>query len=149
MDARILIVDDHATVRESLRYVFSAAGMDRIMEANGSEQALRIMRDHEIELVLLDVMLRNNDDIDVFRKIHAVDGSIPVLIHSYYDDPRLLTRGFHLGAAGYVVKGRDKNALIQAIRQAAAGDTAWTSEQMARIHDLEADVGNVEPKRAT
>lgn len=123
MEIRILIVDDHPTVRESLRYVFAAAGIGRLREATTWQEAIDAAREGDVDLVALDVALRAGNGLDILRDIKCLDASVPVLVHSYHDHPRLLSHCFHLGAAGYVVKGNDKNELIRAVRQTAVATT--------------------------
>jgi DNA-binding NarL/FixJ family response regulator len=142
MEIRILIVDDHPTVRESLRYVFAAAGIGRLREATTWQEAIDAAREGDVDLVALDVALRAGNGLDILRDIKCLDASVPVLVHSYHDHPRLLSHCFHLGAAGYVVKGNDKNELIRAVRQTAVGDHVWTAEQCARIRQWDAECGD-------
>lgn len=139
MDVRIMIVDDHPTVLESLRFVFAAAGIRHIMEATTAGAAVQAVRQHPVDLVLLDVSLGSDDGLDVLRDIKEFNKSVSVLVHTYHDGPVLLARSFHYGAAGYVVKGSDKNVLLHAVRQALAGASAWTAEQLDRIREVGAD----------
>ncbi len=143
MEVRILIVDDHPTVRESLRFVFAAAAIEQIMEATTCGEALDTLRNRRVDVVLLDIMLRHENGLDALQQIKAIDPDAAVLVHSYSDNPRLLSRSFHGGAAGYVVKGEDKNALIQAVRNAAAGGSVWTAEQRILIRELDAELREV------
>lgn len=144
MDVRILIVDDHPTVRESLRFVFAAAGIEQIMEANTCQDAIDAVRDYRVDLVLLDVALPDGSGLDALRKIRAFNASVSVLVHSYHDNPRLLSRSFRAGAAGYLVKGEDKNALLYAVGQAAAGNSVWTAEQMDQIRTTDTELSEWE-----
>lgn len=138
MDVRILIVDDHAAVREALRFVFAALGLERIMEASSCGEAFDTMRDSRVDVVLLDIALGEENGLDALREMKAIAPDAAVLVHSYSDNSRLLSQSFHEGAVGYVVKGEDKNALIHAVRNAAAGDRVWTVAQLDRIRELDA-----------
>lgn len=148
-DVRILIVDDHPTVRESLRFVFTAAGIEQIMEATTCQQAIDAVREGDVDLVLLDVALRDKNGLNALRDIKSLDASVAVLVHSYHDNPRLLSCCFHLGAAGYVVKGNDKNDLICAVRQAVVGDSVWTAEQLAQIREEKDEFHERDARRST
>ncbi|MEZ6097812.1 MAG: response regulator transcription factor [Pirellulaceae bacterium] len=141
MDVRMLIVDDHPTVRESLRFVFAAAGIEKIMEATTCHDTIEAVRQLPLDLVLLDVALSDGSGLDALREIKSIDAALPVLVHSYHDNPRLLSQSFHAGAVGYVVKGEDKNSLIHAARQAASGGSVWTAEQMDQIRTVDAELG--------
>lgn len=140
MDVRILIADDHPTVRESLRFVFSKAGMKHFAEATTCDEAIDRVRKRAIDVVLLDIALRDSNGIDALRRIKAIDASLPVLVHSYHAAPKLLSLSFHLDAAGYVIKGTDKNELIDAVRHAAAGGSTWNAEQLAQIRQADTEL---------
>ena len=130
--------DDHHTVRESLRYVFAAARFGQIVEASTREEAAAAVRERHVDVVLLDLALGDGDGPVALCEIRAIDAAVPVLVHSYYK-PRMLSQCFHAGAAGYVVKGRDKNALLQAVRQAVHTGSVWTAQQLEQIRTLDAD----------
>jgi DNA-binding NarL/FixJ family response regulator len=144
MNHRILVVDDHPTVRESLQFVFAAAGMLPIVEATHCEEALHALRNQAIDVILLDVALHGQNGLDALREIKDFDASIPVLVHCHRDHPSLLWRSFHMGAAGYLVKGLDKNELLHAVRQAAVGAHVWTSEQLQEIGKVNEEYGEFE-----
>lgn len=141
MEPRILIVDGHPMLREALRFVLAAAGMEQTLEAVNCEDAADVARTHRVDVVLLDITTREEIRCDLLQQIRAGDRSAAILVHSYHDSPRLLSRSFHAGAAGYLVKGEDKNDLILAVRQAAGGDSVWTSEQITRVRQADADAG--------
>lgn len=145
MDIRLLIVDDHPSVREALRFVFTAAGVRQCVEAATCAQAIRFVRELPLDAALLDIELPDGNGLNVLAEVQAGGVPFPVVIHSYHDSPRLLWRSFHLGASGYVVKGLDKNALIRAVRQAAAGASVWTAEQMAQIREMDSEFAEFDP----
>jgi two-component system, NarL family, invasion response regulator UvrY len=146
-NTRLLIVDDHGRVRESLQFVFGAAGMRHLEEATTCHDALCIVQKGLTDVVLLDLNLRDGDGLETLRKMKGIDSDLPVLIHSYHDGSRMLSRSYHSGACGYLVKGGDKNILIDAVRKASQGESVWTFEQRERIH--EADAENGTPCRPT
>lgn len=133
------MVDDHATVREALRFVFAAARTQHVVEATSSAEAITIVRHEQLDLVLLDVVLRDGKGLWTLAEIKDISPKLPVLIHSFDDNPRLMSSCFHLGAAGYVIKGLDKNLLIRAVRRTARGERIWTSAEMALIRQADAD----------
>jgi len=149
MDVRVLIVDDHPPMCEALRFVFAAAGIQRCDEATTCQEAIRALRHGNFDVVLLDVSLRDGNGLDALQQIKATDASLPVLVHSYHDNPRLISRSFQLGASGYVLKGLDKNLLIQAVRQAAMGASVWTAEQMSLVREVADEVSEFGPAAAT
>ena len=135
MDVRLIILDEHPTVQESLRFLFSRAGMEQIQEATSLQEIVDAIRHQTVDLVLLDVAMQGGHGLEILRQIKSASRSLPVLVHSLRDTDRLLTQCFEAGACGYIVKGRDKNQLLDAIRRAAGGETVWTQSQTARIRE--------------
>ena len=144
MDLRLLIVDEHPTVRESLRFLFSTAKFTQIREAVSHQEALDAARDQAVDLVLLDVALRHQAGPQTLRQIKMAAPSLPVLIHTFDDNASVLTRCFRLGACGYLVKGLDKNELLDSVRRAAQGERLWTPEQLKRIRQTSFSSGSVQ-----
>lgn len=140
MSVRILVVDDHDAVRESLRFVFAAAGFQPLTEATTRAEAVDALQNRSVDVVLLDIALREENSLDALRELKAINPAAAVLVHSHYDNPRLLSGSYHEGAAGYLLKGEDKNALIHAVEEAAAGASLWTVEQRNRIREADAEM---------
>jgi DNA-binding NarL/FixJ family response regulator len=142
LNTRLLIVDSHGTVREALRFVFAAAGMHQLEEAATCHDAICAVQKGPTDVVLLDLTLRDGAGLEMIRKIRAINADLPVLIHSYHDSAGMLSRSYHLGACGYVLKGEDKNSLIDSVRRAAQGCDVWTAEQMEQIRAIDARLKN-------
>ncbi len=140
MGIRVLLVDDHPTMLEALSSVLAAAGIKHIAAATTCHEAMRLI-DSEFDVVLVDVMLPDGNGFDLLRRIKNIFPALPVLMHSLHDSPHFLSCSFHLGASGYLIKGNDKNILLDALRQSAAGGSAWTDEQLARIRETNAEHG--------
>lgn len=137
----LLIVDDHAMIRQSLRVLFAADGIHNIIEAVNCEETLRAIHDQDVAVVLLDLRLHEECGLDVLRCIKAMPNPPRVLIHSFHDEAQSLSRCFHAAADGYLVKGTDRDVLLQAVYQAACGYDVWTSEQLQQIETADAWCG--------
>lgn len=134
----LLIVDDHAMIRQSLRVLFAADGIQNIVEAETCEETIGVLRTHDVAVVLLDLSLRHESGLDVLRCIKAMPRPPQVLMHSFHDEVLLLSRCYQASADGYLVKGTDRDVLLQAVYQAACGDEVWTTEQLQQIRLLDA-----------
>ena len=115
----ILLVDDNASVRTSVRRLLSANGYDA-READGGEAAIAGMLAARPALVLLDVSMPGMTGFDVLRAARAdvLLAGIPIVMLTAADDPptRLAAEG--LGARGWVIKGRDwPESLWRVVRQ--------------------------------
>lgn len=133
----LLVVEDHPTMRESLRYIFELSGATHVTEATTCGEALRAVREQTFGVVLLDLALPDGNGLDLLEQLHELCASLPVVIHSFHYNRELLHRSFRRGAVGFSVKGGDKYALITSVARAANGENAWTAEQLARIDEVE------------
>ena len=117
---RVVIVDDHAMVRRSLRFaLLDAHDIDVVGEAADGEETLRVCRDLRPDLVLLDLRLPGLDSIATIRALLGQEPVPKVLIHTAAYDERLIPEALAAGACGYVLKG-DLTELLGAIRTAHA-----------------------------
>jgi DNA-binding NarL/FixJ family response regulator len=119
---RILVVDDHPMVREGLRSMLTGDGVEVVAEAGTGADAVRLAGESAPDLVLLDVELPDVDGLTVLSRIKEVSPSVPVLVVSMHDHPRLVRRAIAAGAAGYVLKGIGRRELLGAVRAVVDGD---------------------------
>lgn len=125
---RLLIVDDHETVRMGLRLAFVDTGIEVLAEAATASAAVRLASEHEVDVVLLDLKLGPDDGFDVLRAIRGIKPDLPVLIYSLFSDARRIERGQALGANGYVAKDAGVDALVRAIHRLQQGGDFWESD---------------------
>ncbi len=119
---RVLIVDDHAVVREGLRALLSAQDdIDVVGEAGTAEEAVRRVGFDEPDLVVMDVQLPDGTGVDACREIRSRWPEVKVLILTSFADDGALHAAIMAGAAGYVLKRIQSTELIDAIRAAASG----------------------------
>lgn len=118
---RLLLVDDHAVVRQGLRTLLEQAGYQIVAEAGSGEQAYIAWQKHHPSLVLLDLDMPGMGGLETLQRILAQDATAKVLIFSMYDDTIHAARAIRAGARGYVVKSDDPDILLQAIQQILAG----------------------------
>ena len=134
MSIRLLIVDDHETIREGLRYALGGSEIEPVEAANG-ETALAMVFDERFDIVLLDVDMPGLNGLDVLNQIKQQRPDLPVLMHSCHDRIAYVERSFKLGAAGYLVKSPNATKVIEAIHVALAGGNLWTPDQLQHATD--------------
>lgn len=134
----LLIVDDHQVIRQSLRALFAEDGIHNIIEAENCAETIGVLQEHDVAVVLLDLSLRHESGLDVLRAIKAMPRPPKVLMHSFHDEVVFLSRCYQAAADGYLVKGTDRDVLLQAVCQAACGERIWTDEQLQQIQTLDA-----------
>lgn len=117
---RILLVDDHAVVREGYRRLLERRADLRIeAEAASAEEALQRLRDIEPDLIILDLSLPNMSGIELTRRILQRQPNARILAFSMHRDPLFAAQAIRAGALGYVTKSSGTEVLIQAVYKVA------------------------------
>jgi NarL family two-component system response regulator LiaR len=125
MKIRVLIVDDHAVVRQGLRLLLDAQdNIEVVGEAADGETAIQMGRTLEPDVILMDVLMPEMDGIETTRAIlgHGVESRILMLTSSLED--QLVKEALRAGAHGYILKASRAAELVQAIERVAAGQSA-------------------------
>jgi two-component system invasion response regulator UvrY len=132
---RILIVDDHAMVREGLKRILLDEFQDASFgEAGNATEALEQIWKRPWELVLLDVSMHGRSGLDVLKEIRASTSKVPVLVLSGHPEEQYAVRVLKAGAAGYLVKQGAPQELCRAVRRILSGGkyiTPSLAEQLA------------------
>lgn len=132
---RILLIDDHAIVREGLRSALEIMGEMECMEAASAEEALRQLRGGlRPDAVVLDYGLPGLDGLDTIGLIHAEQSHLPVLIFSMQAEEKLAQRALEQGAAGYISKTSPTTEVVAAVRMAAEGKRYISRQFAERLH---------------
>lgn len=119
---RVLIVDDHQLIREGLQKVLSLQeGIEVVGEAATGEEALRLARELQPDVVLLDINLPGLDGLKVCRLLREEELA-KVIALTVYDDDDHVFAAVKAGAAGYLLKDVSPDELARAIRAVAAGE---------------------------
>ena len=139
----MLIGDDHRIVREGLKQVLcdTAHGLPEIVicgEAPTGPEVLAAVQAlggaAGVDVVLLDIALPGRDGLDVLQQLRIDWPTLPVLMLSTYPERQYAVRCIKLGAAGYLNKSADADAMVAAVRKAAGGGiyvSAATAEALA------------------
>lgn len=133
MSIRMLVVDDHEVVRNGLRALTEGSDINIFLEAESGEEAVRLACEQHPDLVLLDIRLSDGDGLNALSRLKAERPKLPVLIFSTYDNPTFVARAVALQASGYLLKSCTREALIEAIRKAVSGESAWTRDELRRV----------------
>src|ERR1700736_1199355 len=132
---RILIVDDHAMVREGLKRILLDEFKDASFgEAGNATEALEQIWKKPWELVLLDVSMHGRSGLDVLKEIRASASRVPVLVLSAHPEEQYAVRVLKAGAAGYLTKESASQELCRAVRKVSSGGkyiTTTLAEQLA------------------
>jgi two-component system, NarL family, response regulator LiaR len=131
---RVLIVDDHAVVREGLRtFLELQDGIQIVGEAADGEYAVQRALELSPDVILMDLVMPRLDGIGAMRELRARASEARVIVlTSFLDDERLLP-AIQAGAAGYLLKDVEPAELARAVRAAHAGDAILDPTVAARV----------------
>ena len=118
---KLLLVDDHAVVREGVRRLLSVSLEATLLEAETGREALTVFRAEKPEVVVLDLNLPGSGGLDLLRRILIEDQKTKVLIFSMHTTPLYVARALQAGAKGYISKSAGAEELVEAIRTVMAG----------------------------
>lgn len=130
---RLLVADDHEVVRCGLRTLFEGTDIEVVAEVSTGEAAIRYALENEVDVVLLDIRMPDGDGLNALGRIKLEKPDLPILMLSTFDNPTYVARAVALGAAGFLLKGGTRDQLIDTIRKAAAGESAWTRDELRRV----------------
>lgn len=129
---RVVLVDDHAVVREGYRRLLERTGdIVVVAEAASGEDAYRLICDLQPDVAVLDISLPGLGGIEVTRRVIARLPEQRILIFSMHEDTVFSSRALQAGARGYVTKSAAPEVLIEAVRLVAAGKL-YISQEMAQ-----------------
>jgi NarL family two-component system response regulator LiaR len=131
---RVLIVDDHAVVREGLRaFLELQDDVEVIGEAADGEEAIESAHRLRPDVILMDLVMPGLDGIAAMRRLHElVPDTRVIVLTSFLDEDRLLP-AIQAGAAGYLLKNAEPAELARAIRAANAGEAIIDPTAAARL----------------
>lgn len=119
---RLLLVDDHAIMREGLKQLFAMMeGTEVVAEAADGLDAMARLRDGGIDVVVLDMTMPGLSGDDLVRRIRAHHPGVSIMVLSMHDEPQIAMRAIRAGAAGYVTKDQSPQVLWEALRRVANG----------------------------
>jgi len=136
MSVRVLIADDHALVRAGVRGLLAGAPeVEVVGEASDGPEALRLARELQPHVLVLDLNMPGLDGFEVLRRVRADVAGVRVLVLTLDDDPRSVQRAVRDGADGYVLKDAIAHDLISAVRRVAIGGGAFDGGAQAALRD--------------
>jgi DNA-binding response OmpR family regulator len=138
----ILLVDDEESIQTLLTYPLERDGY-RVVQARDGEEALRLFRAEEVDLVVLDLMLPRVDGLEVCRRIRA-ESTVPIVMLTARDDELDTVLGLELGADDYITKPfsiREFRSRVKALlRRAAIPPASARQEEVIDHGDVRIDI---------
>ncbi|MET0569461.1 MAG: response regulator transcription factor [Hyphomicrobiaceae bacterium] len=140
---KVLLIDDHALIREALRSVFTdVMPQAEVLDAVGATQALEIAQAHsDLELVVLDLSLPDGDGLDVLKSLRSRLPDAGVVVLSASSEPSVVAKALRLGAQGFIPKSASYVVMLAALQLVLAGGIYVPPEILAVLKDaLPSDV---------
>lgn len=120
---KILIADDHDIIRQGLnRIIIFEKDMEIVAEARNGEEVIKLVRLHEIDVILLDCNMPIMNGIEVLEKIMEQRDKIKVIMLTVENDRKIIHKAIDIGADGYMLKDSAGTEIVNAIRTVYSGD---------------------------
>lgn len=139
MSSKILIVDDDAEIRKVIGIYLENEGFE-ILKAENGEQALKLIEENEVALVLLDIMMSGMDGTEVCMKIRE-DSIIPIIFLSAKSEDLDKIQGLASGADDYITKPFNAMELIARVKSQIRRYTKYTTNSVTPKNIIE--IGNL------
>ncbi len=137
----VLLVDDHALVRQGVRaFLETEPDIAVVAEAGSGEEAVRLATEHAPDVALMDLVMPALDGVEATRRLtRASPRTQVVVLTSYYEDEHIIP-ALRAGALSYLLKDVGPEELVAAVRKAAAGEAVLHPRVAARVvRELRAD----------
>lgn len=140
---RVCLVDDQTLVRQGIRSLLALDdGIEVVAEAGDGEEALRLIRETQPDVTLLDVRMPEMTGVEVLEELRAKGLPGAAIMLTTFDDDQALVASLQAGARGFLLKDTSLDELLAAIRTVAAGGTvprpAITTRVLRAIEDIRA-----------
>ncbi len=132
---RVVIADDHTLVREGLKQLLRAAGgIDVIGEARDGHDVLKVVRESDFDVLLLDMSMPGKSGMELIKQVKSEKPRLRILVLSMHQEHQYAVRAIKSGASGYLTKDSASALLVSAIEKVAGGGafiSAEVAEQLA------------------
>jgi len=122
MGKKILLVDDHAVVRQGLKSLLGQWGYRVVAEADSGESAILLTKEHRPDLIIMDLDMPGMGGLEALQRILLRQKNTKILVYSMHDDNIYALRAMRAGAKGYVVKSDEVNILLDAVEKVFQGE---------------------------
>jgi DNA-binding NarL/FixJ family response regulator len=131
---RVLIADDHVTVREGLAAIIGRqADMIVVAEAATGRDAINLWRDHRPDVTLMDLRMPVLDGVGAMIGICELDAAARIVVLTTFDSDRDVSRAIEAGAKGYLLKDAQRDELLGCIRRVHAGQMCIPLSLLAKL----------------
>jgi two-component system, NarL family, response regulator NreC len=135
MPIRLLLADDHALVRQSLKTLLEDEGFQVVGEASDGQSALEQARSLEPDIVIMDIGMPTRNGLDAARAIRLSCPRTKVIVVTQHEEEGFIAAAVEAGVKGYILKSQTATELINAIRQVSRGEVYLSPSISATLVD--------------
>lgn len=128
----VMLVDDHMIWRGGVRSMLEDTEFEVVGEAVSGREALHVARQAQPQLALLDIRMAGGDGLDALVALKQEFPRMAIVMLTTYDNPTYMARAVAGGAAGYLLKGVERDEMLEALRAVAQGDTLLSAQELVR-----------------
>jgi DNA-binding NarL/FixJ family response regulator len=144
----VLLVDDHALVRQGVRaFLETQGGITVVAEAASGEEAVKLATEHAPDVALIDLIMPSMDGVETTRRLRARSPRTNVIVLTSYHDDEHVFPAIRAGALSYILKEVGPQELADTVRKAASGEAVLHPRVAARVvrelHGARRDEPNV------
>lgn len=131
---KVLLVDDQQILAEGIKSVLETSHEITVVGiASDGARAVEMVTEERPDVVLMDIRMPNMNGVVATKKIKEIDESIKIIILTTFDDSDYILSAINNGASGYLLKDIGATALIDAVKNAHAGDTILPAKIAKKI----------------
>jgi DNA-binding NarL/FixJ family response regulator len=131
---KILIIDDHAVLREALEFILGQQpDLEICGSVDGRQSARDLLASVTPDLAIVDLSLKDCEGMDLVRELHERHPGLPILVLSMHDEALFAEQAYAAGARGYVMKEAASERLVAAVKRLLEGDLAFSEAMTARL----------------
>ena len=131
---KAMIVDDHQFIRASVRMLLRQEQFDVVAEADNGVDAMRLIREYEPDIAILDISIPRMDGLEIIARVKAAHMSMKMLVLTSQVPGYFSLRCMRLGASGYVSKNDDLSELRKAIMAIMSGYTYFPEISLSSVN---------------
>jgi DNA-binding NarL/FixJ family response regulator len=146
---RVLLVDDDALVRAGLRMILSSAeDLDLVGEVDDGARAVAAVREHQPDVVLMDIRMPEMDGITATAALRRLDAPPQVIVLTTFQADEQVLSALRVGASGFLLKDTPPAEILNAVRLVAAGDAMLSPSVTRTLLSHFGDTEATERRRA-
>ena len=131
---KAMIVDDHPFIRASVRMLLRQEEFDIVAETDNGVDAMRLIREHEPDIAILDISIPRMDGLEIITRVKAANMNIKLLVLTSQVAGYFSLRCMRLGASGFVSKNDDLSELRKAVMAIMSGYTYFPEVSLSSVN---------------